>query len=121
MDGENDCPECGFPLETFGVSQCPKCDGPAPSNRRQGILEVDIAHAGETWEHARDKIVEALDRALYHGHSGLKIVHGYGSTSGRSVIGPRAVAYLRHLAEEVGGRYAGDRNNRGASIIWLNR
>jgi hypothetical protein len=27
----------------------------------QGLLEVDVAHAGETWEHAREKIMEALE------------------------------------------------------------
>ena len=80
-----------------------------------------MAHGGETWEEARDKIVEALDQALAGNYRGLKIVHGYGSRTGRAVIGPRATAYLRHLADEVGGRYAGDRRNRGASVLWLNR
>lgn len=116
-----ECPECGFPLDTFGVLACPKCDGVPVRQTQQGMLEVDVAHAGETWEMARDKIEAALDQAILYRHAGLKIVHGYGSRSGQSIIGPRAVAYLRHLAEEVGGRYAGDRNNRGASLIWLNR
>jgi len=80
-----------------------------------------VAHAGETWEEAREKILAALEQALDGGYRGLKIVHGYGSMTGSSVIGPRATAYLRHLADEVGGRYAGDRRNRGASVIWLNQ
>jgi len=117
-----ECPECGFPLERNEVSRCPKCDGVASRHTTQGIYEVDVAHAGETWEQAREKIIAALDDAMHYGHSGLKIVHGYGSTTaGDSIIGPRATAFLRHLAEDVGGRYAGDRRNRGASIIWLNR
>lgn len=116
-----ECPECGFPIERNGMNHCPKCDGRAPRETMQGILEVDVAHAGETWEHAREKIVEALDAAIYYRHCGVKIVHGYGSTTGQSIIGPRATAYLRHLADEVGGRYAPDRRNQGASIIWLNR
>lgn len=116
-----ECAECGFPLESFGVAQCPKCDGVIRSRVGRGIFEVDVAHAGETWEEARNKIRAALDQALDGGYRGLKIVHGYGSTTGRSVIGPRATAYLRHLAEEIDGRYAGDRRNRGASVIWLNR
>ena len=65
--------------------------------------------------------MEGLDQAIHYRHTGLKIVQGYGSMSGHSIIGPRATAFLRHLAEELGGRYASDRNNRGASIIWLNR
>ena len=116
-----ECAECGFPLETFGVAQCPKCDGVTLGRVGRGILEVDVAHAGETWEDARDKIREALEQALNGGYRGLKIVHGYGSTTGRSVIGPRATAYLRHLGEEVEGRYAADRRNQGASVIWLSR
>ena len=115
------CPECDFPIDHFRMNHCPKCDGPASREIREGVLEVDVAHAGETWEQAREKIVKALDQAIHYRHAGLKIVHGYGSTSGHSIIGPRATAFLRHLAEELGGRYARDRNNRGASIIWLNR
>jgi len=32
------------------MDHCPKCDGPAPRETLQGMLEVDVAHAGETWE-----------------------------------------------------------------------
>ena len=116
-----ECPGCGFPFDHFWENHCPKCDGPAPRDIREGLLEVDVAHAGETWEHAREKIEEALDQAIHYRHAGLKIVHGYGSMSGHSIIGPRAIAFFCYLAGELGGRYASDRNNRGASIIWLNR
>jgi len=74
------------------MNHCPKCDGPASREIREGVLEVDVAHAGETWEQAREKIVKALDQAIHYRHAGLKIVHGYGSTSGHSIIGPRATA-----------------------------
>lgn len=87
------CPECGFPLDHFVVNHCPKCDGPAPRDIRERMLEVDVAHAGETWEHAREKIMEALNQAIHYHHAGLKIVHGYGSMSGHSIIGPRAMAF----------------------------
>lgn len=121
MNSENECPECGFPLDCFQLSTCPKCDGGELHHHLRGVLEVDIAHCGETWELAREKIADALDQALSKQYRGLKIIHGYGSTTGRSIIGPRAVAYLRHLAEQFGGRYAPDWQNRGASLIWLNR
>ena len=116
-----ECMECGFPLDEFGVVRCPKCDGGGIGRVGRGILEVDVAHAGETWEEARGKIREAVERAHDGAYRGVKIVHGYGSMTGQSVIGPRATAYLRHLAEEMGGRYTGDRRNRGASVIWLSR
>lgn len=115
------CRGCQFPLDSFGLEHCPKCDSTATREVRRGIFEVDIAHRGETWEDAREKIQRALDRALFDGYAALKIVHGYGSLSGESIIAPRARAYLRHLAEEIGGRFVGDRHNTGASLIWLNR
>ena len=41
-----ECPECSFPLDHFWENHCPKCDGPAPRDIREGMLEVDVAHAG---------------------------------------------------------------------------
>ena len=49
------CPECDFPIDHFRMNHCPKCDGPASREIREGVLEVDVAHAGETWEQAREK------------------------------------------------------------------
>lgn len=106
------------------LSACPKCDYDSRPRRqvKLGVLEVDIAHTGETWEQAKAKIDRAFDDALYDRHAGLKIIHGYGSRTGSSVIGPRAKSYLRHLAEETAGaRFTPDRHTQGASIIWLNR
>jgi len=124
----NDCPHCGFPFHKLDMDECPKCDDgkgahahPSKSPQ-QGILEIDIAHSGESWEMAKQKIERSLDDALYYKHSALKVIHGYGSsTGGESVIGPRAKAYLRHLAELHGGRFAPDRQTSGASLIWLNK
>lgn len=116
-----ECGECGFPLERFGVVRCPKCDGVTAGRIGRGILEVDVAHSGETWEEAREKILSAFDQAREGGYRGLKIIHGYGSTTGQAVIAPRATAYLRHLAEQVEGRYTGDRRNQGASVLWFSR
>ncbi len=86
-----------------------------------GMLEVDVAHAGETWEEASRKIEQAIDQGIHWGHKGVKIIHGHGANTGRAVIAPRAIAYLKHLAESTGGRYVRDRHNPGASIVWLNR
>lgn len=101
--------------------RCPKCDGVTAGRIGRGILEVDVAHSGETWEEAREKILSAFDQAREGGYRGLKIIHGYGSTTGQAVIAPRATAYLRHLAEQVEGRYTGDRRNQGASVLWFSR
>jgi DNA-nicking Smr family endonuclease len=85
------------------------------------MLEVDVVHSGEDWEEAARKIEAAVDQAVHRGHKGVKIIHGHGSATGRSALAPRAMTYMRHLAEVTGGRFTRDRNNPGASIIWLNR
>ncbi|MEO0415246.1 MAG: hypothetical protein AAF226_09875, partial [Verrucomicrobiota bacterium] len=120
-----ECDGCGFPIAAMGLQECPKCDyssGASADQSELGVLEIDIAHSGESWEMAKEKMERALDKAMFHRHAGLKVIHGYGSTTGgHSVIGPRAIAYLRRLAEVHGGRYARDRYTPGASLIWLNR
>lgn len=88
---------------------------------RNAMYEVDVAHNGETWELAQQKIIHALDQAVFGHFKGLKVIHGYGSLSGNSVIAPRAISLMRHLAEQYDGRFAKDQKNPGASIIWLNK
>ena len=118
-----ECIGCGFPLAAMNLSECPKCDyHPTTTTQYIGILEVDIAHSGETWEVAKQKIEDSMNKALYYNHRGLKIIHGYGTrTNGKSIIAPRAKAYLQHLAERYGGRYVSDKHNNGVSIVWLNK
>jgi hypothetical protein len=116
-----DCPNCGFPIDPSHHATCPKCDSTLHASASLGILELDVCHSGESWEEAACKIEQAIDQGIHWGHKGVKIVHGYGSSSGRSVIGPRAIALMRHLAERTGGRFTKDRHNPGASIVWLNR
>lgn len=117
----SECPRCGFPVDYDRDDRCPKCESDLRAPGSLGILEVDVCHAGETWEEASRKITAAIDRGVYWGHKGVKIVHGHGSSTGRAVIAPRAMALMRHLAEVTGGRFARDRQNPGASIVWLNR
>ena len=115
------CPHCGFPLDPSTHATCPKCESAVHGSGSLGVLEVDVCHAGERWEEAARKIEQAIERGMRWGHRGVKIVHGHGSSTGRAVIAPRAIALLRHLAETTGGRFTRDRGNPGASIVWLNR
>jgi len=114
------CHQCDFPVDTERETHCRKCGEPARRQRGQGLLEVDIAHAGESWEVAKGKIDRAVDDAFDYGHSGVKVIHGYGSTTGTSIIGPRAISYLRHIADEEGAKFAKDLRNPGASLLWIN-
>lgn len=116
-----DCPTCGFPLNPSQQEACPKCDNNIAGSASMGVLEVDVVHSGETWQEAAGKIEHALDQGLQWGHKGVKIIHGHGANTGRSIIAPRAIALMRHLAERTGGRFSKDRQNPGASIVWLNR
>ena len=82
---------------------------------------MDVAHSGETLEIALRKITAAVDRGLRDGHRGVKIIHGYGARSGRSVIRDHAIQLLRELAKKMGAKVAQDSNNPGAHILWLNQ
>jgi hypothetical protein len=115
------CPTCGIPLEAGRHERCPKCDSPIRGQILMGLLEVDVVHSGEDWETARRKIEKAVDQALLMGNSGVKIIHGYGSSTGRSIIASQATTLMRGLAERTGGTFATDRNNRGAHLIWFNQ
>ncbi|MBC8243531.1 MAG: hypothetical protein H8E20_03975 [Verrucomicrobia bacterium] len=99
---------------------CPKCDFAVSSVLRDDLYITDIAHAGEDWHLARDKIDTALDQALLNRHKGFKIIHGHGNDSGHSaIIRINAVPYLKALAKRHGGRLVQDRFNPGAHIIYF--
>jgi len=115
------CRECGFPYDPARESLCPKCGSGMDHFGFAPALEIDVVHAGETWLEAKRKIEHGLDRAIWGHHKGLKVIHGYGSLSGVSVIAPQAITYMRHLAELHDGRFAKDQKNPGVSIIWLNQ
>ena len=128
------CRTCGNPLNFANGSKCIKCGEPLRPYR--SLLEVDVAHAGESWEQAEEKIkravgesweeasqkiVKAVDRGLSGRHKGVKIIHGHGRSTGRSLIYRKAVDLLRELADQTGGRLVQDNGNPGAHILWLNR
>ena len=117
----NSCRECGFPYDPNTSSHCPKCNSGFDDFGYIEILEIDVVHSGESWQEAKFKIEQGLDKAIFHKHKGLKVIHGYGSRGGSSVIAPQAIAFMRHLADLHDGRFAKDHQNPGVSIIWLNR
>src|SRR5437763_1511837 len=114
----SECPVCGNPGGRPGT-RCQKCGELLASHPTRPLLVVDVAHAGESWEQARQKIIKAVDRALAGRHKGVKIVHGYGHSTGRAVIRTQAVELLNTLARRTGGRLKADGNNPGAHIFWL--
>ncbi len=101
------------------MAACPKCGESWRGRPVRGLLEVDVAHAGETWEQAREKILRAVDRGVFDGHRGVKIIHGYGAVSGRGVIRAQALPLLRALAAKTGGKLVQEKNNPGAHLLWF--
>ena len=116
-----ECPHCEFRLDPGSNHTCPKCGTEVRGMIFQGLLEVDVAHSGETWDVAREKIIRAVNEAMLHGHSGVKIIHGWGASTGRSVLSGLAVTLLRGFAQRYGGRLSPDKHNPGAHVLWLNR
>lgn len=116
-----ECPHCGNPLSPAGSSECPKCGEALRGYVCKELLVEDVAHSGESWEKAEKKIIKAVDRGIFDRHKGVKIIHGRGVTTGRSVIRGKAIVLLRELARRTGGRLAADNHNPGAHILWLNR
>ena len=62
VTADRECPNCGNPVALRRYAKCAKCDTPVHLFRR--LLVVNIAHTGERWEEAREKIAKAIDRAL---------------------------------------------------------
>lgn len=117
--GDLQCPNCEFPVQPHRDRECPKCGERILGRSLQSLLEVDVVHAGETWDEAREKIVKAVDQGIRNGHRGVKIIHGYGASTGRSSIRRQAVQLLKSLAVGTGGKVVMDQNNPGAHILWL--
>jgi len=116
-----ECPTCENPLDSADSSKCPKCGESLRNHLYRPLLEIDVAHSGEFWEEAKKKINKAVDQGLFGRHKGVKIIHGYGRSTGRSLICSKAIDLLQELARQTGGRLVQDNGNPGAHILWLNR
>ena len=106
-----ECGSCGNPLERAG-EECPKC-GNREAVRADGkrVLEVDVAHGGETVERALAKLEQAVDEALKAGYALLRVIHGYGSQAHHTHRIQEAVrARLAFYQQKYGGKLAGELN-----------
>lgn len=112
-----ECGQCGIPLDTL-AKECPKCgEKRAVRQDRKKILEVDVAHAGETVEKALAKLNQAASEAFSGAYMGLRVVHGYGSGHNHThLIKEEVRKRLLALQERYGGKLIQD-GNPGA-IQW---
>ena len=113
------CPTCENPFDSADSSKCPKCGEPLRPYR--SLLEVDVAHAGESLGSKLRKKLKELLTKVFVNNTRVKIIHGSGRTTGRSVIRGKAIDLLGELARSTGGRLVQDNGNPGAHILWLNR
>lgn len=111
-----ECGQCGNPVGSV-AEVCPKCGGKG-AVRQDGkkILEVDVAHAGETVEKALAKLNQAASEALGGAYMGLRVVHGHGSGHNhthriKEAVQKRLVA----LHDKYGGKLIQD-GNPGATL-----
>ena len=100
------------------MASCVKCDAPF---RRRWLDEtsiVDIAHSGEDWSAAKEKIDRAINSNLTKGIRRLKVVHGYGSEPGHSrIIHDKAVPYLTECARKHRAKLLSDEQNHGVHVL----
>ena len=47
------------------------------------------------------------------------MIHGHGSTKGIALLTPQIVAAMKRAAARYGGKVVLDRDNPGASLLWL--
>ncbi len=112
------CAYCGMEVDFRESPNCLKCDAPLDGAKEGRLYEIDVAHRNEDRERAREKIWAALDCALRRGYSGLLVIHGYGSKSGRcSVIKGEVIRMLKEIAYRHGYELQADGFNRGASQL----
>ena len=104
------CGSCGNPLERAG-EECLKC-GNREAVRADGkrVLEVDVAHGGETVERALAKLEQAVDEVLKAGYARLRVIHGMAPrptipTGSKGLSGPNWKGFSRGM----GGDWHGTR------------
>ncbi len=111
------CSNCGIPFDHTMQRECPKCGEMGYYN---DIYCIDIAHAGEDWVEAEQKIVDGIDYCLKNYFKGLKVIHGRGNERGHTaIIKSKAVEYLKSYARRHNARLTGDRGNNGAHILYF--
>jgi hypothetical protein len=77
------------------------------------VHQVDVVHSGEDRDAALRKLERAIDEALRGNF------RGHGSTKGIALLKPQIVAAMKRAATRYGGKVVPDRDNPGASLLWL--
>lgn len=119
MNPNPECAHCGLEVESLGRLDCPKCGMPIRSRSNGRVHHADVVHAGEDRDTALRKLERAVDEALRGNYRGLKVIHGHGATRGVALLKPQIIAAMKRAAARHGGKVVPDRDNPGASLLWL--
>ena len=112
-----DCNICGFLLSKYDKI-CPKCETAISSIiQKNEHYEIDISHNGQTWEQAREEFLKAIAFSQKHRYESIRIIHGYGSAGGNSVIKDYVLTMLKMYKEKYGWKYQQCPNNKGSHIM----
>jgi len=104
---------CGAPLNA-AETHCFKCDRPVSIGRR-GVIEIDVAHAGQRVVDAVQQAEQALAEATRTLAAGLRIVHGRGDRIPIAIQG----RIRRWMADGRVARQHPVSGNPGATMVWL--
>jgi len=99
-------------------TKCQKCDFELVDHLIPQLFDVDVCHNGEDWAVASVKILDGLDKALLSGFSGLRVIHGHGSSHGHtSIIKSRSIAFINNIARQKGYQIPRNSKNRGETVL----
>ena len=115
------CPSCQIQIKDSGKLFCPKCGHQFFSTLRDELHCIDIAHDGEDWFDAEQKLLAGIDFALKNRFKGLKVIHGSGAEHGHTdTIKKKTIPYLNRMAQIHGGKVVQDKHTDGAHILYFN-
>lgn len=114
-----ECYQCGVDIAENDY-ECQKCGATFGDMLFDAIHIVDVAHQGEIWDDARQKILRAVDFAISQKLKGVKIIHGRGKNSGgKGVIKNNAILLMRQLAKQYSGKVVQDKYTDGAHLLYF--
>ena len=116
------CPNCGMEITDINIKNCPKCSQNMYGFFKDELLVIDIAHHGEDWFDAEQKILDGINLAIKEKYKGLKVVHGRGKDEGHTnIIKQNAIPFLVKLAKQYNCKLIQDSHTDGAHILYFNK
>ncbi len=115
------CPNCEMKINDMNIKFCPKCSQNIYDSSINELYIIDIAHNGEDWFEAKEKILDGVNMAIKGNYKGLKVIHGRGIEKGHTnIIKQKAVPYLRRIAIKYNSKCVIDKQTNGAHILYFN-